>query len=81
MEIKVVSPKIYVYLDKHKLLSKWYKAVVLFEQNIKHPSLEVELLEPKKERIYSFRVDRKYRALFVMHGHTALVFKITNHYK
>lgn len=81
MEIKVVSPKVYVYLDRHKLLSKWYKAVILFERNIKHPSLEVELLEPKKERIYSFRIDRKYRALFVINHNTALVFRVTNHYK
>lgn len=81
MEIKVVSPKVYRYLDKHKLLSKWYKAVILFESNIKHPSLNTELLEPKNEMIYSFRVDKKYRALFVIKDNKAFVFRVTNHYK
>ncbi len=81
MEVKVVTPKVYIYLDKHKLLSKWYKAVVLFESNFRHPPLHTELLEPKEERIYSFRVDRKYRALFVINKNTALVFRVTNHYK
>ena len=81
MEIKVVSPRVYFYLDRHRLLSKWYKAVVLFESNIKHPSLNTELMEPKDEMIYSFRVDRKYRALFIIKNNTTLVFRITNHYR
>lgn len=81
MEVKVVSQKIYVYLDKHNLLSKWYKVVFLFEENMYHPSLHAELLEPKEEKIYSFRVDKKYRALFVIKNDKAFVFKVTNHYK
>lgn len=81
MEIKVVTPKVYRYLDKHKLLSKWYKKVILFEENMRHPSLHTELLEPREEKIYSFRIDIKYRALFVIHENKALVFKVTNHYK
>ena len=63
MEVKIVSPKIYLYLDKRGLLSKWYKAVILFEVNPRHPSLNTELMEPKEEMIYSFRIDKKYRAL------------------
>ncbi len=81
MEVKVVSQKIYIYLDKHGLLLKWHKAVFLFEENIHHPSLHTELLEPKEEKIYSFRIDRKYRALFVVHDKKALVFRVTNHYQ
>lgn len=81
MEVKVVSPKIYRYLDKHKLLSKWYKVVILFESDTRHPSLNTELLEPKNEMIYSFRIDRKYRVLFVIKNDRALVFRVTNHYR
>jgi len=81
MEIKVVTPKINIYLKKHLLQKKWQKAVALFEMNIKHPSLETELLEPKEEMIYSFRIDKKYRALFVIKNNMAFVFRVTNHYK
>lgn len=69
------------YLLTHKLVSKWKKVVVLLISNIKHPSLNVELMEPKWHGIYSFRVDRKYRALFFVKGDEIEVFQITNHYK
>ena len=81
MEIKVISPKVYLYLDKRGLLSKWYKSVILFEANPRHPSLSTELMEPKEEFIYSFRVDKKYRALFVIKNNIAFVFRVTNHYR
>ncbi len=81
MEIKIVSSKIYDYLKVHTLENKWSKVVKLFEASIKHPSLKTELLEPKEEMIYSFRVDKKYRALFVIKNNIAYVFRITNHYK
>lgn len=81
MEIKIVTPKISRYIKAHGLDDKWKKAVSLFESNIKHPSLNTELMEPKEEMIYSFRVDRKYRALFMIKNNTAFVFRITNHYR
>lgn len=81
MEVKVVTSKIHRYLKAHSLETKWDKAVLLFESNVRHPSLHTELLEPREEMIYSFRVDRKYRALFVVRNNTAYVFRVTNHYK
>ena len=81
MEIKVVTPKVYRYLKVHILEDKWEKAVSLFKSNIRHPSLHTELIEPKEEMVYSFRVDRKYRALFMIKDNTAYVFRVTNHYK
>ena len=81
MEIKVVTPKINRYIALHGLQSKWLKCVNLFKNNPKHPSLRTELLEPKEEMIFSFRLDRKYRALFVVKNSVAFVFRITNHYK
>ncbi len=69
------------YLHIHKLSSKWNKAVKLLRSNIRHPSLNVELMEPKWHGIYSFRIDRKYRALFFIRGNDIEVFQITNHYK
>ena len=81
MEIKVVTPKVFRDIKAHELDDKWVKAVALFESNIKHPSLKTELMAPKEEMIYSFRIDRKYRALFMIKNNTAFVFRVTNHYR
>lgn len=81
MKLKPLRKDIIEYLVLHSLEKKWEKASVLFEANIKHPSLETELLEPHWRGIYSFRIDKKYRSLFFIRNGMAEVFKITNHYK
>ncbi len=81
MVIKVLRKDLQKFLQKHNLLKKWQKSKSLFETNIHYPSLEVELLEPHWKGIYSFRLDKKYRALFFITRSKAEVFKITNHYK
>jgi plasmid maintenance system killer protein len=49
---------------------------------MKHPSLNTELLEPKWRGIYSFRSDRKYRALFfITKRGTAEITALTKYYK
>lgn len=63
------------------LTRKCEKAALLFRRNIRHPSLHTELLEPRWRGIYSFRLDKKYRALFFIAAGKAEVFQITNHYK
>lgn len=45
-------------------MAKYEKQVALLSQNIRHPSLRTERLEPKAAGIYSFRIDKKYRAIF-----------------
>ncbi|OGI60867.1 hypothetical protein A2641_01840 [Candidatus Nomurabacteria bacterium RIFCSPHIGHO2_01_FULL_37_25] len=81
MEIKIVTPKVERYIVLHGLQSKWKKCEALFIENPKHPSLHTELLEPKYEMIFSFRLDRKYRALFMIKNSVAFVFRVTNHYQ
>ena len=81
MEIKIATPKVARYIKAHKLDNKWKKAIALFKSNIRHRSLNTELMEPKEEMIYSFRIDRKYRALFMVKNNIAFVFRITNHYR
>ncbi|MFZ3054305.1 MAG: hypothetical protein WA099_12975 [Sulfuricurvum sp.] len=70
------------YLKQHQLLKKYEKAKQLFEQNPFHPSLNMELLEPKHRLLYSFRLDRKYRAIFAYVEHEVIeIITFTNHYK
>lgn len=81
MKLKPLRKDLVGYLDSHNLEKKWNKVSKLFENNIRHPSLNTELLEPRSHGIYSFRIDRKFRALFFIAGNEAEVFQITNHYK
>ena len=81
MNLKPLRPDLAAYLKKHQLVKKFDKAKRLFEQDSTHPSLNVEVLEPKHLKIYSFRLDLQYRALFIMVNGEAEVISITNHYK
>jgi Txe/YoeB family toxin of Txe-Axe toxin-antitoxin module len=70
-------------LTRYNLDKKFNKQIKLFEQNPYHPSLHTELLEPRKHGIYSFRIDRKFRALFIYRDdHSAIeILNITKHYE
>ncbi len=82
MKVKPLRQDLVEYLVARKLISKYKKASALLQSNTRHPSLNVELLEPKWHGIYSFRIDRKYRALFFFAKKEVIeVFSITNHYK
>jgi len=70
------------YIKKHGLLKKWHKAKSLFENNPSHPSLNTELLEPRHRGIYSFRIDIKYRALFICQSESIVeIIAVTKHYR
>ena len=68
MKIKELRDDLVKYLKKHQLTAKYNRSKDLFENDPLYPSLHVELLEPKHRLIYSFRLDRKYRALFIHTG-------------
>ena len=70
------------YLAVRNLRKKYEKQRKLLEENIFHPSLHVELLEPKRLKLFSFRVDRKYRVIFIFHSPEVVeVVDINNHYQ
>ena len=82
MKILSLHPKIKEYLEKRKLEKKFEKQKNLFEQNPFYPSLETELLEPKKMRIWGFRIDRKYRAIFIFRKKDIIeIIDVNNHYR
>lgn len=76
-------PRLAAKLKKYSLEKKFQKQCTLLSKNPKHPSLHVELLEPKQHGIYSFRIDRKYRALFFFRQDNATIeiIAITIHYR
>ncbi len=65
MRINLLRNDLQKYLKRHGLVKVWDKQKTLFEENFRYPSLHTERLEPKHLRIYSFRLDRKYRAIFI----------------
>ncbi|MCR4277160.1 MAG: hypothetical protein NUV87_03460 [Candidatus Roizmanbacteria bacterium] len=76
---KIVLKKVRVFgLDK-----KFKKQIDLFSKDHRHPSLHTELLLPKEYGIYSFRVDQKYRALFIFRKekNAIEILNITLHYQ
>ena len=82
MKILPVHPKITEYLKKRNLEKKFAKQKKLFEQNPFHPSLKTELLEPRKMKIWSFRIDLKYRAIFVfIEKDTVEIIDVNDHYQ
>ncbi len=78
----ILNRKVTVKLRKHRLEKKFAKQLKLLELNPKHPGLHVELLEPHQYGVYSFRIDRKYRALFFFRPDKKVIeiLSITVHY-
>lgn len=81
MQILPLRNDLIEFLKKRNLIKKWPKVKSLFENDIRYPSLNVELMRPRWRGIYSFRIDNKYRALFFISENKVEVFQITNHYK
>ena len=70
------------YLKKRNLEGKFKKQKRFFENNPFHPGLETELLEPRKMRIWSFRIDRKYRAIFIFRDKDKVeIIDLNDHYQ
>jgi len=82
MIIKPIRDDLDKYLKKHNLEKKYIKAKKLFENDPFYPSLKTELLEPRDRLIYSFRLDKKYRAIFIyIDENTIEIIAFTNHYE
>jgi len=65
IKILPLDSKVSKLLQKYQLEAKFEKQIKLLTENPRHPSLHLELLEPKQHGVYSFRIDRKFRALFI----------------
>jgi len=83
VEILGLNSQVVKKLKKYGLVRKFEKQTKLLIDNLYHPSLHVELLEPKKMEIYSFRIDRKFRALFIFRkkGKLIEILNVTVHYR
>ena len=81
MQILELRKDIKKKLKKYSLGEKFVKAKKLFESDMQYPSLNTELLKPKANGIYSFRLDRKYRAHFIFVDDGVEIIDVTLHYQ
>lgn len=82
MSVKQLRSDLFIYLKRHNLKKKFDKQVKIFEQNPRHPSLNTEILEPKHLKIYSFRIDKKYRVIFIFTSSDEIeIIDINDHYQ
>lgn len=82
MRVNPLRADLVTFLLRRRLSNKFQKQLTFFINNPRHPSLHMELLEPKNLRLYSFRIDQKYRAilLFTSDG-IAEIIDINAHYQ
>ena len=78
-----INEKVKDKIRKYSLQKKFDKQIKFLTNNPQHPSLNVELLEPKIHGIHSFRIDKKYRALFIFRPDLEAIeiLTITVHYQ
>lgn len=82
MKILPLHPDLRKYLATRNLEAKYEKQARIFVINPFHSGLNTELLEPRKMRIWSFRIDRKYRAIFIFRRpDEAEIIDINDHYQ
>jgi len=81
MKIKPLRKDLRKILKKHRQEKKFLKQKNLFENDSRHPSLNTERLKPTHLKIYSFRLDRKWRAIFIIVDNKAEIIDINLHYQ
>jgi Txe/YoeB family toxin of Txe-Axe toxin-antitoxin module len=82
MKILPLHSEIVRYLSERRLTSKFEKQGRRFEKSPFHPSLHTEVLEPRSLHIWSFRVDLKYRAIFIFRAPDKIeILDVNNHYR
>ncbi|OGY32136.1 MAG: hypothetical protein A3A61_02795 [Candidatus Woykebacteria bacterium RIFCSPLOWO2_01_FULL_43_14] len=82
MPIKPLKNDLVAFLTKHSLKKKYSKQLSFLESDWTHPSLNIERLNPKVFKLYSFRIDRRYRAIFTVHESGEIeILDINNHYQ
>lgn len=82
MHAKPLRLDLLKYARSRGIQKKLNKQIVLFITNPRHPSLHTEILEPKSLMIYSFRINVKYRAIFIFITQNEIeIVDINNHYR
>ncbi|MDP2090543.1 MAG: hypothetical protein Q8K30_02995 [Candidatus Gracilibacteria bacterium] len=66
------------YLIKRNLIKQYKKAKIQILAGI-YGGMDLKIREPKDKGIWSFRINKQYRAFCILEGDTLIVLKIDNH--
>ena len=70
------------YLNRHSLNNKFIKQLNYLLTNPAYPSLNTEKIKIGQQEAYSFRIDKKYRAIFIYFSNETIeIIDINNHYQ
>lgn len=82
MDVKPLRNNIIRYIKKRNIFKKTLKQIELISINPRHPSLHTERLEPKHLKLYSFRINKKFRAIFIFISKVEIeIIDINDHYQ
>lgn len=82
MRVEPIDPVLATYLRKCNLQKKFEKQLAFFLDNPRHPSLHTERLEPPELKLYSFRIDREYRVVFLFLSRDSIeIVDVNDHYQ
>ncbi len=81
MRIKPINDRVRGQASRYGLMTVFQKQLLMFMVNPRHPGLRTEKLEPKNVGLYSFRIDRKFRAIFRIRDGQAEIISISHHYE
>ncbi len=81
MQIQPLNKKVLKQIKKFGIERKCKKQISLLIENPLHPGLNMEKLEPRQVGLYSFRIDKSYRAIFRIRNGIAEILLITQHYQ
>jgi plasmid maintenance system killer protein len=81
MELISLTEKQKKYLKKFNLEKKFKKQINILLDNPRHPSLNVEKIPSFGSGLYSFRIDKQYRAIFAFSKGFVKIVVFTNHYR
>ena len=80
MNIKTILEKkdVLCYLESRRLVHQYQKAKKYLLLG-HYKQVDFKLRKPKAKRVYSFRINKKFRALCVYKSENLIVFDIDNH--
>ena len=81
MKAKPLNLELLKYLRKHGLEKRFNRQLSILQDNFRHPSLHTEILEPRSRKVYSFRIDIRYRVIFVVRKGEIEIIDINDHYQ
>jgi len=74
----LVPKKLVKFLEARNLLGQFRKAVNYIKSG-KFETVKLKIRQPKKDRIYYFRINKQYRAFGYLDGDKFKIFKIDDH--